>query len=310
MKAENLNDIPILPKKQHKKRKTIPLTKEQQDEAERLLALRVAENPEAYKLPVSHRSIEDLTDYFAKTEEGTNRILPKEKRRYVVYLRKSTDDESKQVRSLEDQLTECLELADREEIIVRQHDILQESASAKVSGNRPIYDQMIRGFMTGKYHGLIAWSPDRLSRNMKEAGELIEMIDLELIQDLQFKTYQFENNPNGKMLLGILFATSKQYSDKLAVDVSRGITGNIKDGKYTGLIKKGYYADKSTGYFVPDGYNWSLLREAVSMRLNDKKTNPEIADFLNDSHFSVRANDDEPYKSNCSLTPTRVSLVK
>lgn len=48
---------------------------------------------------------------------------------------------------------------------------------------------MIMGFKTGKYHGLLAWSPDRLSRNMKEAGEIIEMIDLEQIQDLCFKTF-------------------------------------------------------------------------------------------------------------------------
>jgi len=74
---------------------------------------------------------------------------------------------------------------------------------------------------------------------MKEAGEVIEMIDQEQIQDLHFKTYQFENNPNGKMLLGILFATSKQYSDKLSVDVKRGSDGNIKDGKYNGVVKKG-----------------------------------------------------------------------
>jgi hypothetical protein len=82
-----------------------------------------------------------------------------------------------------------------------------------------------------------------------------------------FKTYQFENNPNGKMLLVILFATSKQYSDKLAVDVARGITGNIKDGKYTGQSNRGYYADKSTGYFTPDGFNWELMGEAVKPSL-------------------------------------------
>jgi len=57
------------------------------------------------------------------------------------------------------------------------------------------------------------------------------------------------------MLLGILFATSKQYSDKLSVDVSRGTSGNIKEGKYNGVIKKGYYVDKNTWHFIPDGYN-------------------------------------------------------
>lgn len=282
-------------KKPRKKRQKVLLPKDKQLEAEQKLAKRKAENPDVYTLPDSKRSVQDLTEYFARVEEDTNRILPKEKRRYVVYLRKSTDDEAKQVRSLEDQRAECLELAHRLKIAVDERDILEESASAKISGNRPIFDDMIMGFKTGKYHGLIAWSPDRISRNMKEAGEVIEMIDQEQIQDLQFKTYQFENNPNGKMLLGILFATSKQYSDKLSVDVSRGITGNIKDGKYTGVTKKGYYVDKSTGYFMPDGYNWDLLREAVNMRLYQGKTNVEIADYLNASHFSTRKDQDEPY---------------
>lgn len=283
-------------KKPRKKREIVHLTKEQQEEAERKVADRLENNPETFSLPTSDRTIDDLVNYLAKEGQGANRILPKEKRRYVIYLRKSTDDEAKQVRSLEDQLSECLELARRLEVTVRKEDIFEESASAKKSGNRPIFDKMLEGFLIGKYHGLITWSPDRLSRNMKEAGEIIEMIDLEQIQDLQFKTYQFENNPNGKMLLGILFATSKQYSDKLAVDVSRGITGNIKDGKYNGLIKKGYYADSGTGYFMPDGFNWELLREAVNMRLHQGKTNVEIADFLNESHFSVRKNEDDNYR--------------
>lgn len=155
---------------------------------------------------------------------------------------------------------------------------------------------MLKGFQTGKYHGLISWSPDRISRNMKEAGEVIEMIDEEIIQDLRFKTYTFDNTPNGKMMLGILFATSKQYSDKLAVDVKRGTDGNIKDGKYNGVVKKGYYADETTGYFMPDDYHWGILRLAVDMRLNQKKTNTEIAVFLNDAGLAVRKDQDSEFK--------------
>ena len=234
-------------------------------------------------------SIDDLAEYFANTStELKNRILPLEKRRYVIYLRKSTDDEAKQVRSIDDQRDECMDLATRLGISPSKVTILEESASAKKAGNRKIFDEMIRGFETGKYHGLLAWSPDRLSRNMREAGEIIDLIDLEVIQDLQFKTYQFENTPNGKMMLGILFATSKQYSDKLAVDVKRGTDGNIKDGKYNGVVKKGYYVDSATNLFVPDKYNWGLLRIAVDMRLREGKSNIEIAKFLNDAKLAVR----------------------
>lgn len=240
--------------------------------------------------------IDALADYFANLQEGAKRILPKEKRRYVIYLRKSTDDEQKQVRSLDDQRDECRRLAeDVLKVKVKEEDIFEESESAKVSGKRPIFDEMLQGFRTGKYHGLISWSPDRISRNMKEAGEVIEMIDREYIQDLAFCTYQFDNTPNGKMMLGILFATSKQYSDKLGVDVKRGTDGNIKDGKYNGVVKKGYYVDASTGYFIPDEYNWNLLRIAVDMRLNQSKSNVEIANFLNDAKFSSRKTQDDDY---------------
>jgi len=285
-------------RKTHKVKKVvrIPLTDDQQLKAEQLVADSLKDNPDLFNLPDSKRSVDDLTNYYAKAIEGSTRILPKEKRRYVMYLRKSTDDEAKQVRSLDDQETECQALAKLLGVNVRKEDIFIESASAKKSGNRPIFDDMLLGFKTGKYHGLLAWSPDRLSRNMKEAGEIIEMIDLEKIQDLHFKTYQFDNTPNGKMLLGILFATSKQYSDKLAVDVARGITGTIKDGKYVGQVKKGYYADTSTGYFMPDAHNWQLLRQAVIMRLYEGSTNQEVANYLNGSHFSYRKHQDDDYK--------------
>ncbi len=281
------------PKRGRKKLERIPLTEQQKLKSEQMVADTLRDNPEIFVLPESKYSTENLTDFFTKANEGSQRILPKERRRYVMYLRKSTDDEAKQVRSLEDQEAECRELAKRLNIIVRPDDIFIESASAKKSGNRPIFEKMILGFQTGKYQGLLSWSPDRLSRNMKEAGEIIELIDAEQIQDLHFKTYQFDNTPNGKMLLGILFATSKQYSDKLAVDVSRGITGTINDGKYVGQPKKGYYADTTTGYFMPDTHNWRLLRQAVMMRLNEGKTNQEVADFLNNSHFSYRKNQDD-----------------
>lgn len=280
------------------KRKTVrvPVSQEQLRKTRAIVDASLKDNPDMFNLPVSKHSVELLTDYFVKSKADTTRILPKEKRRYVIYCRKSTDDESKQVRSLDDQEKECLELAEYLDVKIRESDIFRESASAKKSGKRPIFEHIIEGFQSNKYHGLITWSPDRLSRNMKEGGEIIELVDLERIQDLHFKTYQFENTPNGKMLLGILFATSKQYSDKLSVDVNRGITGNITEGRYNGSIKKGYYANTDTGYFEPDSLNWHLIRRAVVMRAYESKTNLQVAEYLNASHLSYRKSQDDTPK--------------
>lgn len=103
----------------------------------------VKHKDDIFALPESQYDIAKLTDYYAKATEGSQRILPKEKRRYVMYLRKSTDDEAKQVRSLEDQETECRALAEQIGVKVRDEDIIIESASAKKSGNRPLFDAML-----------------------------------------------------------------------------------------------------------------------------------------------------------------------
>lgn len=279
-----------------KKQVLVPLSDKQLKQAEKVVAESLKDNPELFNLPESRYTVDGLVDFFVQSMEGSRKILPKEKRRYVIYLRKSTDDERKQVRSIDDQRKECLDLAKRFGIHVRPEDIFEERQSAKISGKRIIFNDIMEGFERGKYHGLISWSPDRLSCNMLEGGQIIEHVDYEKIQDLLFCTYAFDNTPNGKMMLGILFATSKQYSDKLAVDVARGITGAIHEGKYVGLVKKGYYADTDTGRFMPDGVHWQLLRQAVVMKLKDRKTNQEIADFLNASNFSFRKNQDDPYK--------------
>ena len=64
--------------------------------------------------------------------------------------------------------------------------------SAKEPDIRPEFSRLIQDIKDGIADGIISYHPDRLSRNMKEAGEIIEMVDLEQIQDLHFKTYQFE----------------------------------------------------------------------------------------------------------------------
>jgi len=282
-------------KKAKRKLQRIPVSQAQLHTTAQVVESGLKASPDVFILPASKVSAGDLTDYFTRTTEASARILPKEKRRYAIYCRKSTDTEDRQVRSLDDQREECLEKARRLGISIRPEDIIEESASAKKSGGRPLFERMLRDFQTGKYQGLISWAPDRISRNMKEAGEVIEMVDEEFIQDLLFCTYEFDNSPNGKMMLGILFATSKQYSDKLSVDVKRGNTGNVKEGKYMGIIKRGYYVDADTHYFMPDHLNWHLMRQAVVMRVYQRKTEQEVANFLNESHLTERKLlDDKP----------------
>lgn len=203
------------------------------------------------------------------------------KLKYIIYVRKSTDDKDKQVRSLGDQIAECKQLANN--LGITNYKILKESESAKEPDIRPKFRWMLDNIQNGKYDGIIAWHPDRLARNMKDAGEIIDLVDKCIIESLKFVSFTFENTPSGKMLLGIAFVLSKQYSDQLSVNVKRGIRRNINEGRYINSSKHGYKKD-SNHFLRPDGENFILIKQAFQMRL-DGKTLDEIAHFLNKSNY-------------------------
>lgn len=185
------------------------------------------------------------------------------KLKYVLYARKSTTDESRQVRSISDQISDCQAFAKRNGFSIVK--ILEETKSAKIPRQRPIYTQMLKDIKAGKYDGILAWNPDRLARNMLEGGELIDMIDNNIIKDLKFVTHHFTKDANVKMLLGMAFVLSKQYSDDLSQKVTRGVRKSFAEGK-SPTPKHGYIRDE-TGLYRPDGKNFVLIKTAWQMRI-------------------------------------------
>ncbi len=122
---------------------------------------------------------------------------------------------------------------------------------------------MLKDIRDGKYDAILAWHPDRLSRNMKEGGEIIDMIDEGIIKDMKFCAHHFSNVPSGKMLLEMAFVLSKEYSDRLSKNVKRGIGRNLGEGK-TPIPKYGYINEELR--YKPDGDNFTLICNGWEMR--------------------------------------------
>jgi DNA invertase Pin-like site-specific DNA recombinase len=129
--------------------------------------------------------------------------------KYVMYLRKSTEDEGRQIRSIKDQEYDCRELSRRLGLNVVA--VLSEEKSAKKPNNRPIFNNMMKRIRAKEFDAIIAYHPDRLARNMIEAGKIIHMLDIDIVKDIRFVSHQFSNDANGKMLLGMLFVFSKHF---------------------------------------------------------------------------------------------------
>ena len=227
---------------------------------------------------------------------------------YILCARKSTDEKGKQIMSLPDQIRDCKEYAEKNDIkIVR---IMQEAVSAKEAGTRPKFREMINLFGSGKYDGILAWHPDRLARNMRDAGEIIDLVDKGTIKDLKFPTFNFDNSAGGKMHLGITFVLSKHYSDHLRESVERGNRNRIAEGKYINRPKYGYIKD-SNQHLLQDtkNDNFNLIRNAFKMRV-EGKTLEEIGKYLNENNLTVTTTKSEGVVRHAyKMTKQRVSRI-
>ena len=83
---------------------------------------------------------------------GVSGALPM---KYCLYARKSSEQDERQALSIESQIKEMVEMAMRDGLTVSE--IKQESHSAKDSGQRPIFNELIADVTNGKYDGIIAW---------------------------------------------------------------------------------------------------------------------------------------------------------
>jgi site-specific DNA recombinase len=124
---------------------------------------------------------------------GVKTIIPATHVRYVLYARKSTEDSSeKQALSIDSQVKEMLSIAERENLEII--DIRREAHSAKDSGERPVFKEILEDLRRERFNGIIVWHPDRLSRNAGDLGSLVDLMDQKLLVQIRTHGQTFTNN--------------------------------------------------------------------------------------------------------------------
>lgn len=164
------------------------------------------------------------------------------KTRYCLYARKSTESEERQVLSIDSQIKEMLQLAEREnlEIVTMK----RESHSAKETGQRPIFNEIVEEIRLGKYNGILTWAPDRISRNAGDLGKIVDLMDEGKLQEIRTFGQKFTNSPSEKFLLMILGSQAKLENDNRGVNVKRGLRTRVEMGLWPGIAPTGYLNQK------------------------------------------------------------------
>lgn len=178
--------------------------------------------------------------------------------RFILYARKSTDREDKQVQSIQDQIKVLTDIArDRGYTIV---ETIQESASAKAPG-RPLFNTMLGNIKAGKADGILCWKIDRLCRNPIDGGSIQWMLQqgqLKIIQTIE-KAY----NPDDNVLIfSVETGVANQYIIDLRKNVTRGMNSKVEKGWMPGKTPVGYLNDPVTRTIVNDPERFFIVKKA------------------------------------------------
>ena len=197
--------------------------------------------------------------------------------KYFIYCRKSSEDEERQVLSIEAQLAELREFAKQNNLfIVREY---TESKTAKEPG-REIFNQMLSEIEKGNAEGILAWNPDRLARNSVDGGRVIYLVDTLKIRSLKFPTFWFEATPQGKFMLSVAFGQAKYYTDNLRENILRGIRQKIRRGELSAKAPLGYFNEPRLRTIEPDKKTFNKVREILRAFATGNYTLSQIRDKM------------------------------
>lgn len=192
------------------------------------------------------------------------------KMRYVLYARKSTESEDKQVQSIDSQVYEMQKTASSLGLNVIAE--FRESKSAKSPMNRPEFSKMIKMIEKGEADAILAWHINRLSRNPAESGLIQQLLQDEKIKSIHThdKVYYPDDNA---VIYSVEASISNQFIRDLRKSVIRGVGDKARDGGISGRAPQGYLNNRIDKTIEPDPIRFGVVRKMFDMCLEGYSIN-------------------------------------
>ncbi len=162
------------------------------------------------------------------------------KYRYIMYCRKSTDSEDRQVQSIPDQKKELAPLVESKQLNVIK--VMGESQSAKKPG-RPEFNEMIRMIEEGKADGIICWKVNRLARNPIDGGKIQWLLQQGVLKSIIMPGKEHLPSDN-VLMMAVELGVANQFILDLSKDIVRGMKSKVDKGWRPMRAPIGYVNDK------------------------------------------------------------------
>ena len=202
--------------------------------------------------------------------------------KYILYARKSSESEDRQVASIESQIKELIGIAKKEGLKIV--DTLSESKSAKAPG-RPLFNKMVEKINNGEAQGIICWKLDRLARNPIDGGMIQWMLQRGVISHIQTYERSYYSADN-VLMMNVEFGMANQFIRDLSQNTKRGLRAKAEKGWFPGTAPMGYlnnkFKAKGEKDIVKDPKTFDLMRKLWDLLLAGNYTIYKLADIAID----------------------------
>ncbi len=201
----------------------------------------------------------------------------------VLYARKSTESDDKQVQSIDDQIRIMKEVAKDEGIKIVE--VLHESKSAKAPNVRVVFEKMMTDIQKGKYNVILAWDTSRLSRNPLDGGRLQWLLDTGVLTGIRTHEKWYRNND--ELLFTIENSMNSRFIKDLMAKVRRGMDSKAAKGDYPAVPPVGYINDRIEKVIVKDPIMFDRVAELWRKALTGTYTVSELTKIA-DEELGIR----------------------
>jgi len=201
----------------------------------------------------------------------------------VLYARKSTESEDKQVQSIDDQIRIMKRIASEEG--VKKLTVLKESKSAKAPGVRAVFEQMMADINKGKYDCIFTWDTSRLSRNPIDGARLQWMLNEGILKGI--RTHEKWYRDDDDLLLTIENTMNGRFIKELRAKVTRGLNSKADKGDYPCVPPVGYINDRINRKIIADPVMFDRVKELWRRALTGAYSIAELTRIA-DSELGIR----------------------
>ena len=201
------------------------------------------------------------------------------KLRYVLYARKSSESEDRQIQSIDDQIKYLTKLADTEGLHIVE--ILTEAKSAKQPYGRAKFTLMMERIEKGEYDGILCWKLDRLSRNSADSGRLQWLVQSGVIKMIRTVEREYTSQTSA-LLMSVETGMSTQFIQDLSRNTKRGLQSKVERGWAHCIAPIGYLNDKEDKIQIKDPERFPIVRKMWDLMLTGTYTAQQILKIANE----------------------------